>query len=156
MDVKTIGGRTLAVALSIALTNLAVPIAQAAPHLVSPSDMTARLIEQAHSRQERVELFQKALAVPEVREKAKAMGVDAERLSRAVPHLSDKELADLAQRATRAQDLAAGHRGHGGGEATLVILGVALLVAGIIILAAVLDEYDYYDEYYWDDCDCWW
>jgi pyruvate/2-oxoglutarate dehydrogenase complex dihydrolipoamide acyltransferase (E2) component len=154
MDVKTTAGRTLAVALTVALTGLAVPRVQAAPHLVSPNDMAARLVEQASSRQEKVELFQKALAVPEVREKAKSMGVDAERLSRAIPHLTDQELADLAQRATKAEDVAAGHHGHDG-DAALVLIGVALLVAGIIILAAVLDEYDYYDDYYWDDC-CYW
>jgi Flp pilus assembly protein TadB len=150
MDVKTIGGRTLAIALSVALTYLAVPRVQAAPHLVAPGDMTTRLIEQASSRQERVELFQRALAEPEVRQQARAMGVDAERLSRVIPHLTDKELADLAQRAERTQDVAAGHHRHDG-ETALVIIGVALLVVGLIILAALVD-----DSYYWDDCDCYW
>lgn len=156
MDVKTTLGRTLAVTLSIALSQLAAPIAQAAPHLVDQNQMTARLVEQAQSRQEKVELFQKALAQPEVRAQAQAMGMNAEKLARAIPHLSDKELADLSQRATRTQDVAAGHRRHrGGGEAALVILGLGLLVAGVIILAALADDYEYYEDDYWDDCDCW-
>ena len=154
MDVKTIGGRTLAVALSVALSQAWAPVAQAASHLVDPSDMTARLVDQARSRQEKVELFQKALAAPEVKERAEAMGVDAEELAKTIPHLSDQELADLTERATRAQDVAAGHRGVYGPDAALVMLGIGLLVAGIIILALVLDDDYYYDDYYYDDC-CW-
>ncbi len=158
MNVKTTLGRTFAVTLSLALSQLAAPIVQAAPHLVEKNQMTARLVEQAQSRQEKVELFQKALAQPEVRAQAQAMGINAEKLAKTIPHLSDKELADLSQRATRNQDIAAGHHRHGGGgDAALVVLGLALLVAGVIILAAIADDYDYYDdEYYWDDCDCWW
>jgi hypothetical protein len=155
MDVKTIGGRTLAVALSVALSQAWAPAAQAASHLVDPSEMTERLVDQARSRQEKVELFQKALAAPEVKERAEAMGVDAEKLAQTIPHLSDQELADLAERATRAQDVAAGHRRHHyGPDAALVILGIGLLVAGIVILALVLEDDYYYDDYYWDDC-CW-
>ncbi len=150
MNVKSTLGRAAAVAVSLALVHATTPIAQAAPHLVKPNQMTASLVEQAQSRQEKIELFQRALAAPEVQKQAQSMGLSTEKLSRAIPHLSDKELADLATRATRVSDVAAGHRHHHGNDG-LVILGVALLVAAIVIIAAVADDSDWdYD----DDC-CW-
>jgi hypothetical protein len=77
------------------------------------------------------------------------MGVDPDRLRTAVPHLTDRELADHSARAAQVNDVAAGH---GGGSGAVVILGILLLVAGIAVLVAVGD--DYYDDYYWDDCWC--
>jgi hypothetical protein len=148
VNAKTTLGQTLAVTLSLALLQTAVPV-QAAPHVAGQNQMTARLVEAAKSRQDKIELFQKALATPGVQARAQSMGLDANRISRAIPHLSDSELADLAQRATRAQDVAAGHR-HGDGDAALVVLGVVLLLAAIVIIAAVASEG------HWDDgCDCW-
>jgi hypothetical protein len=73
------------------------------------------------------------------------MGVSAEKLAAAVPHLSDKELQDLSQRASRSKDVVAGH----GGDSAIIILGVVLLLAGIAVLVAVGD-----DGYYYDDCYC--
>jgi hypothetical protein len=151
MNVKTTLGRTIAVAVSLAFVHATAPIVQAAPHLVNPNQMTARLVEKAQSRQEKVELFQRALATQEVKQQAQTMGLNVEKLSRAIPHLSDKELADLATRATRVSDVAAGHR-HGG-DGGLVILGVALVLAALVILAAVADDTTWDDG--WDDCDCW-
>ena len=77
------------------------------------------------------------------------MGADPDRLRAAVPHLTDRELADLSARAARVKDVAAGH---GGSDGALILLGVLLLVAGIAVLVAVSD--DYYDDDYWDDCWC--
>jgi hypothetical protein len=138
VNVKTAPTRFLAVTLSLGLSQLFVPIVQAAtPHIVDPSQMTASLIAKAQSRQAKIDLFQKALAVPEVQQKAHSLGLDAARLSRSIPHLSDAQLADLAARATRAQDVVAGHRHHGhyGDETTLIVIGLALLLAAVIILA---------------------
>ena len=86
------------------------------------------------TREERVKLFQDALATREAREKARAMGEDPDRLRAAVPHLTDRELADLSARAAQVKDVAAGH---GGTDGALVLLGVLLLVAGIAVLVAV-------------------
>ncbi len=150
---RTVLGRTLAAIVSLALVNATAPIVQAAPHLVDPAQMTARLVEQAQSRQAKVELFQQALAAPEVKAKAEAMGLDANKLSQRIPHLSDKELADLSARALRVNDVAAGHHDHGDGSG-LIILGVALLIAAVVVLAAAAgDDWDTWDD--WDDCDCW-
>lgn len=144
MITRTTLGRTLAVTLSFALSQITVPAAQAAtPHLVGQGQMVERLLEQARSREEKVKLFQDALAAPEVKQHARAMGVSADKLRAAVPHLSDKELQDLSQRALRAKDVAAGYHD----DDSLVILGIILLVAGLAILVA-------YGDGYYDDCYC--
>ncbi len=159
MIARTSWGRALAVAMSVAVSQIAVPAAQAAApppeagqHLVDRTEIAGRLLESAQTREQRVKLFQDALATDEVRRQARALGADPDRLHAAVPHLSDSELAELAARATQVRDVAAGHGRHYG-NGGLVLIGILLLVAGIVVLAAVLDD-DYYDDYYWDDCYC--
>jgi len=156
---RTTWGRALAVWLSVGLSQAAVPaVAPAAPppgpeigHLVDQGQVARRLLERAKTRDERVKLFQQALATPEARQKARALGADPDRLRAAVPHLTDRELADLSARATHVKDVAAGHGG--GGNGALVMLGILLVVAGVAALVAVSDDY-YDDDYYWDDCWC--
>lgn len=158
MLARTTWGRALAVWLSVGLSQAAVPaVSPAAPapglasgHLVDQGQVARRLLERAKTRDERVKLFQEALATPEARQKARSLGADPDRLRAAVPHLTDRELADLAARAAQAKDVAAGH---GGGNGALVMLGILLVVAGIAVLVAVSDDY-YSDDYYWDDCWC--
>jgi hypothetical protein len=146
--VRTTLSRVLAVSLSIALSQIAVPWAQAAEggHLVAPGTISARLVAQARSRDEKVRLFQDALAKPEVQKQARSMGFSPDRLRAAVPHLSDRELQDLSARASRASDVAAGHSTNDG----LVILGLVLLVAGVAVLLAVSSD-GYYED---DSCYC--
>jgi hypothetical protein len=143
---RTTLGRSFALALCVAVSNAAAPAAQAASgHLVDSRHVVERLIRNARTREEKVKLFQDALATAQARRQAAALGVSAARLARAVPHLSDRELADLSQRATRARDVAAGHGSNDG----MVILGLVLLLAGLAVLVAVSD----YGEHY-DDCYC--
>ncbi len=169
MFARTTWGRALAVWLSVGVAQVAVPaVSPAAPapgplrmaprlsgaslsggHLVDRTEVARRLLERAKTRDERVKLFQEALGTPEARQKARAMGADPDRLRAAVPHLTDRELADLSARAAQVKDVAAGH---GGGDGALVMLGVLLLLAGIAVLVAVGG--DYYEDDYWDDCWC--
>ena len=157
MFARTTWGRALAVWLSVGLSQVAMPaVAPAAPapglpagHLVDQGEVARRLLERAQTRDERVKLFQEALGTTEARQKARAMGADPDRLRAAVPHLTDRELADLSARAAQVKDVAAGH---GGSDGALILLGVVLLVAGIAVLVAVGD--DYYDDGYYDDCWC--
>jgi hypothetical protein len=155
---RTTSGRALAVWLSVGLLHAAAPAAApAAPapgpttgHLVDQGEVARRLLERAKTRDERVKLFQEALATPEARQKARSLGADPDRLRAAVPHLTDRELADLSARAAQVKDVAAGH---GGGDGALIMLGVLLVVAGVAVLIAVEDHHHYDDEY-WDDCWC--
>jgi uncharacterized protein YjiS (DUF1127 family) len=156
---RTTWGRALAVGLSVGLAQIAVPAVHAAPpapggeHLVNPEQVARRLIENARTREERIKLFQDALAAEPVRQQARAMGADPDRLRAAVPHLTDRELADLAARAEQVKDVAAGHRRHDG-TAALIIVGALLLVAGIAVLAVVAHNNDWDDDYWEDDCWC--
>lgn len=152
MRLRTTTHRALAVGLSAALTLAAAPAPAAPPpaHLVDPSEVARRLIDSAKTREERVKLFQDALGTGEVQKKARAMGQDPARLRAAVPHLTDRELAELSARAAQVKDVAAGHGG--GSDGALILVGVLLLVAGIAVIAATADWYD--DDYYYDDCWC--
>jgi hypothetical protein len=142
---RTTLARGLAVALSLALSQALTPAAHAAPtHLVDPSQVTARLLEAAQTREAKIRLFQDALATPEAQGQARRMGQDPAKLKAGVAHLSDKELQDLTERARRVKDVAAGHHTNDG----LVILGLVLLVAGIITLLVVASDH------YYDDCYC--
>ncbi len=157
MNARTRWGRALAAWMSIGVSQLAVPVVQAAPlpadrHAVDQSQVARRLLESARTREERVSLFQAALGTQEAREKARSLGADPDRLRAAVPHLSDRELADLATRASLVkQDVAAGHH-RSGPEAGLIVLGVLLVVTGIAVLIAVAGDSEWDDD--WDDCDC--
>jgi len=149
---RTTWGRAIAVWMCVGLSQVAAPALYAdtpspvaAPgHVVDPTEMARRLLESARTREQRVKLFQDALATPEARREALARGVDPDRLRTAVPHLTDRELADLSARAMQAKDVAAGHHHHHDDDA-LIILGVLLLVAGIAVLIATAHDHYGYD-----------
>jgi len=142
---RTMLGRSLAVILTVAISQVTAPVAwAAAPHLVDAQQLSARLAEQAAARTENVRLVQGVLDSAEARQQAGVMGLNVGKLRAAVPHLSDAELADLSVRAQSTKDLAAGHSGAG-----LAIVGLVLLLAGLAVLIAIADP-DAYD----DDCYC--
>jgi hypothetical protein len=138
-------GRTLAAALSLAVSQVSLPAALAGEHLVDSGTLARRLLESARTRQEQVALFQKALGQPEVRQRALSMGVSADKIARAIPHLTDAELADLSARAANVKDVSAGHSSNDG----MAIIGLMLLLAAVVVLVAVA-----YDDYYYDPCYC--
>jgi hypothetical protein len=141
---RTTLGRALALSLSFAVSQVAAPVAEAASsHLVDSNQVVDRLLAGAKSREAKIALFQKALSTPEAARQARLMGTSAEKIAAAVPHLSDKELADLSARAAKSKDVVAGH-----GDSAIIILGVVLLLAGIAVLVAVGNDY------YYDDCYC--
>jgi hypothetical protein len=144
VNARTTLSRSLAVVLSVALSQALAPVAFAAgSHLVETHEVGARLAEEAAARQARVALVQSVLDGPRARQQAGVMGLQAERLRAAVPHLSDAELADLGQRAEQVKDVAAGYHDDG-----LAIVGLVLLLAGLAVLVAVSDSGDNYDDCY--------
>jgi hypothetical protein len=122
---------------------------QAAPRarMVSAGAVDARLEEAARLRADRIQTIREAMAMPLTQQEAARRGVKLDRMAAMVPHLNDAELADLAQRAKSAKDLVAGHRHHGDDDA-VIIVGVVLLIAGLVLLASVVDWDDYYDDCY--------
>jgi hypothetical protein len=136
--------RTVAVVLSLALSQVGAPAAQAASgHVVGSGQVTARLAEDAALRGARVKLVQEALDGDAAKAQARAMGANPGKLRAAVPHLADAELADLAGRAQHLKDVTAGHSTNDG---ALIALGVIMLVSAIVLLVALNDGY-YYDDY---------
>jgi hypothetical protein len=146
LTARTRLGRTLAAALSLAVSQISLPAALAAEHLVDKETLAQRLIESARTREQRIALFREALDRPEVRQRALSMGASADKVARALPHLSDAELADLTARAANVKDVTAGHSSNDG----MVILGLALLLAALVALVALSydDDYGYYDPCY--------
>jgi hypothetical protein len=141
---RTTVGRSLAVMLAVAVSQVTAPMAQAlTPHLVAPQQVDARLAEQAAQRTQQVKVVQDLLDSPQAREQAGVLGLNVGKLRAAVPHLSDAELKDLSARAARTKDLAAGHY-----DESMMIVGLVLLLAGLAVLIAVS-----HDGYY-DDCYC--
>jgi hypothetical protein len=138
---RTVVGRSLAVALSLSISQLAAPAAQAAEaaHLVTGPVMASRLADRAAQRAAEIELVQQTLDSGAAQGQAKALGFDPARLRAAVPHLSDSELQELSRRAAAVKDVAAGH----GSDEGLVLLAIALLVVGVaILIAASSNGYD--------------
>lgn len=144
MIARTTLGRSVAVVLSLALTQVGSLAQAATTHVVDTQQMAGRLAERAAEREAQVKLVQHALDTEAARQQASAMGLRLDRMRAAVPHLSDGELQDLSRRAEHVNDVAAGHHDDDG----LVILALILLLAGLAILAAVGDTG------YYDDCGC--
>jgi hypothetical protein len=108
--------------------------------------VSSQLAQAARVRAERIQLVQDTLQLPQTRQEAERRHVKLDVISARVPTLSDAELADLAARSQNVKDVVAGH--HDSDE-SLAIVGVVLLVAGLVILAALAGD-DVYD----DDCYC--
>jgi hypothetical protein len=145
VNARTIPGRTLAVLLSLGLSQVVAPVAHADDgHLLTPGLPSSRVADRAAERAAQVKAVQAVLDTTEARRQAGVLGASLPKLRAAVPHLSDAELADLSSRASHVKDVAAGHTDDG-----LIIVAIVLLVAAAAVLVAVGDDYGYYD-----DCGC--
>jgi len=142
---RTALGRSVAVFLSLALSQIAAPIAHADGHLVAPDDVATRLAARAAEREAQIRAVQSALDTAEARRQAGLLGASLPKLRAAVPHLSDQELADLSSRAAGLKDVAAGHHHH---DDEMIILAIVLIIAATAIIIAAS-----HDGYY-DDCGC--
>ncbi len=145
MNARTVVGRTLAVLLSLGLSQVVAPAAYADGHLLPTDQASAVVADHAAARAARVEAVQAVLNTEEARREAGVLGASLPKLRAAVPHLSDVELADLSARAAKVGDIRAGHHD----DDALVILAIVLVVAGVALLVAAGDN-GYYD----DGCGC--
>ncbi len=102
---------------------------RAQDHLVSSSDVNARLAASTAARALDRDAVEQLLARPETEVVAKALGTDVGRVKAAVASLDDRELADLAVRAAALErDPAAGH------ERWMNDFLVIFLVVAIVVL----------------------
>lgn len=100
-------------------------------HVVSPSDLQKQLVESTRDRQQNVNTVRDFLSSPRAEKAMKSADIDPQKVQRAVSSLSDQELANLAQRAQKAQaDFAAG--GLSDRDLIWIILAIAVLVLIIV------------------------
>lgn len=100
-------------------------------HVVSPSDLQQQLVETTRDRQNNLSTVRGFLSTSTAEKAMKSASIDPKQVQNAVSSLSDEELANLAQRANKAQaDFAAG--GLSDRDLIWIILAIAVLVLIIV------------------------
>jgi len=123
----------MAAVFAAAMSAAPVLAAPAPQHLVTPNQLRQSAVSASQARQRNIKDIQQFLSLPQAQKAFQQAHVSPEQVKKAVSGLSDQELAQLSQRATKAQsDFAAGAITNE--ELVLILLGVILLV--VIIIAA--------------------
>jgi hypothetical protein len=131
--------RAIAGLMVVSLLRYATP-ATCADHLVSQPLMEGRLAEATHQRTESIETLRCFLSGSTARRAAATVHLNPDSVAARLSALSDQELRDLADRATRLEtDPAAGMSR--GGKIVLITLGVAAALFLILLI-------------YYATCDC--
>lgn len=100
-------------------------------HVVSPADLQQQVMSASQVREHNLQTVRNFLSTPTAEKALKSSHVNSQQVQTAVSTLSDKELADLAARADKAQtDFAAGRISDR--DLILIILGIAVLVLIIV------------------------
>ena len=125
-----------AVVACMLVTIFAVPgslMAQAAEHVVSPSDLQSQLVSAAQARQHNLDTVRQFVSSDRAQKALRSAHMNPEQVKTAVSVLSDAELAQLASRAEKAQaNFAAGNLNDR--DLIIIILAIAAL---ILIIVAV-------------------
>jgi hypothetical protein len=102
-------------------------------HVVSPSDLQKQIVETTRDRQQNLTSLREFLSTTTADKAMKSASIDPKKVQNAVSSLSDDELANLAQRADKAQaDFAAGTLSNR--DLIWIILAIAVL---LLIIVAV-------------------
>jgi hypothetical protein len=128
--------RTLA-GLMAAVFTLATSQLRAAPpdHVVSPAEIQQSVSAAAKVRQQNVEIVENFLESPEAQKALKKSKINVAQVEKAIPTLSNQELAQLARRASTAQnDFAAGALNNE--QLTYIVIAIATAVVVILIVKA--------------------
>lgn len=122
---------TLALAGATAITMLAGSLS-AQQRVVPSSELHARLVKAQEARDAKKKEVVEFFASSQIRKALKGSSVEYKKIEKAVPLLSDEELANLAQRTQEIQrDLAAGALNN----QQLTYIVIALATAVVVILA---------------------
>lgn len=125
--------RAMMTAVFAAAIAAAPALAAPAPqHLVTPGQLQNSAISASQARRHNIEELQQFLSTPQAQKAFQRAHANPQQVKKAVSGLSDQELAQLSQRATKAQsDFAAGRLSNE--ELILIALGIILLVVIIIV-----------------------
>jgi hypothetical protein len=108
-------------------------LAQAANHVIAPSDLQKMALQASQSRQRQVEKIREFFSSESAQKALRSAHVNPEQVKNAVSRLNDSELQQLASRVEKTQaDFAAGN--FSDRDLILVILAIAAL---ILIIVAV-------------------
>jgi hypothetical protein len=129
--------RSAAIAVLALTLGLLFPFARnvrAQDHVATPADLQQQIQNLAHDREQNLATVQKFLSQERVKKVLKTARMDPQKVQKALPSLSDEELARLASQADKAQqDIAAGALTNQ--QITYII--IAMATALIVILAFV-------------------
>jgi len=107
-------------------------VAQAAQHVVSPSDLKKAAVDASQARQKNLDTLNNFLSSDKAKEALESANIDPQQVKKAVAGLNDDELAKLAARAQKAQDdFAAGNID----DRDLLIILVCIAALILIIVA---------------------
>jgi hypothetical protein len=107
-------------------------LAQAAEHVVTPSEMQKAVVDASRVRQQNLDTLREFFSSERAQRALKAAHTDPEEVKKAVASLSDAELAQLASRTQKAQaDFAAGRLS----DRDLIIILIAIAALILIIVA---------------------
>jgi hypothetical protein len=100
-------------------------------HVVAPSELQKEMVQTTHDRQHNLTSVREFLSTTTAEKAMKSASIDPKKVQNAVSSLSDDELANLAQRADKAQaDFAAGTLSNR--DLIWIILAIAVLVLIIV------------------------
>jgi len=124
------GIRTILTTVMIAALGAAGPsILLAQEHVVTAADLQSELSKSAATRQANLAKVRNFLSSEPARKALKSAKIDQQKVEKAVPYLSDEELARLAARTDKVQrDMAAGALNNQQITYILIALGTAVLV----------------------------
>jgi len=101
-------------------------------HVVSPADLQKAAVAATQTRQRNIETIRQFLSTPAAEKAMQSLHSNPEQVKQAVSSMSDEELANLAQRANKAQaDFAAGNLS----DRDLIIIAILILALILIIIA---------------------
>jgi hypothetical protein len=121
------------IAATFLVAIFAAPQLMAQSHVVSSADLQKEIVSVTQTRQQNIDTLTNALSGSKAEKALKAAQVDPTQVKTAVSSLSDAELAQLAARASHAQnDFAAGRISDR--DLLIILVGVAVL---ILIIVAV-------------------
>jgi hypothetical protein len=107
-------------------------VAEAASHVVSPSELQQAVVKASSARQQNLDEVKQFFSSEKAQKALKSAHMNPEQLTTAVSTLDDAELAQLASRVHQAQtDFAAGRLS----DRDLIIILVAVAVLILIIVA---------------------
>jgi len=124
------GIRTILTTVMIAALGAAGPsILMAQEHVLTAADLQSELSKSAATRQANLAKVRNFLSSEPARKALKSAKIDQQKVEKAVPYLSDEELARLAARTDKVQrDMAAGALNNQQITYILIALGTAVLV----------------------------